>query len=205
MRVVAQLAEFWKNFGPDKHAACGQRPAWHDSVRSLALAKFTGSLSMVTTRHPGSHSSTLPVEMLPVGEDPARQFCFNHFDFPPRGRGDAKIIEYEYLADDSLSLFGSSRVRSIFPPDRGVRVDPCYFFLFFLLEFISNKFNHQENSCKVFFLYMQAYAFRYDSKDDLSTIYRESKNNLKGKIFLAFHRTIYKYIPVYKYTEFRVY
>lgn len=141
MRVVAQLAEFWKNFGPDKHAACGQRPAWHDSVRSLALAKFTGSLSMVTTRHPGSHSSTLPVEMLPVGEDPARQFCFNHFDFPPRGRGDAKIIEYEYLADDSLSLFGSSRVRSISPPpDRGVRVDPCYFFLFFLLEFIS-KFN----------------------------------------------------------------
>lgn len=132
MRVVAQLAEFWKNFGPDKHAACGQRPAWHDSVRSLALAKFTGSLSMVTTRHPGSHSSTLPVEMLPVGEDPARQFCFNHFDFPPRGRGDAKIIEYEYLADDSLSLFGSSRVRSIFlSPDRGVRVDPCYFFLFF--------------------------------------------------------------------------
>lgn len=107
MRVVAQLAEFWKNFGPDKHAACGQRPAWHDSVRSRALAKFTGSLSMVTTRHPGSHSSTLPVEMLPVGEDPARQFCFNHslLDFLAPGRGNAKIIEY--LADDSLSLFFS--------------------------------------------------------------------------------------------------
>lgn len=47
------------------------------------------------------------------------------------GEGETRKLEYEYLADDSLSLFGSSRVRSIFPPNRGVRVDPCYFFLFF--------------------------------------------------------------------------
>lgn len=79
------------------------------------------------------------------------------------------------------------------------------FFFFFIGIYLEQIQLHQENSCKVFFLYMQAYALRYDSKDDLSTIYRESKNNLKGNIFLAFHRTIYKYIPVYKYTEFRVY
>lgn len=94
MRVVAQLAEFWKNFGPDKHAACGQRPAWHDSVLSRALAKFTGSLSMVTTRHPGSHSSTLPVRDVTSRRGSRSTVLFQ--SFPPRfsASGEGKRENY---------------------------------------------------------------------------------------------------------------
>ena len=84
----------WLNFGrilavmPPPHAACGQRIGTTPSARWFALAKFTGSLSMVTPRWQASADRILPrsarfsneLAMLPVGEDTARarQSRFNH-------------------------------------------------------------------------------------------------------------------------------
>lgn len=139
MRVVAQLAEFWKNFGPDKHAACGQRPAWHDSVLSRALAKFTGSLSMVTTRHPGSHSSTLPVRDVTSRRGSRSTVLFQ--SFPPRfsASGEGKRENYRtniWLI--ILSFSGSCLVTSLinFSSNRGVHGCDA---ISFLLEFASKS------------------------------------------------------------------
>lgn len=94
-----ELSHSWLNFGrilapiSTRRVGSGQPGTIPSSP-----ARLPSSPVRFQWLQPATRDRILPryqSEMLPVGEDPARQFCFNHslLDFLPPGRGNAKIIE----------------------------------------------------------------------------------------------------------------
>lgn len=136
-----ELSHSWLNFGrilapiSTRRVGSGQPGTIPSSP-----ARLPSSPVRFQWLQPATRDRILPCyqsEMLPVGEDPARQFCFNHslLDFLPPGRENAKIIELEYLANDSLFFWIVPRHEfNQFFPSIEVSMVVMLFLFFFCFE-----------------------------------------------------------------------